>query len=160
MNLEIPRIVNDWPYAKKISYRKNFQINPISPGRRFARQESNLDLWKKSFEAFGIIPDKEEPVLGNLVMNHFEEKAFTHIHRDSAPEGYVHVRANVMLKKPKTGGDIIIDNQQLPVKENDLWLILASLEDHGSTPISKGERLLYSFGCLVKEEKLINIIKN
>jgi len=160
MNLKIPRIINNWPYVKKLSYSKNFKINPVSPGRRFARQETNLDLWKKSFEPFNIIPEKEEPLLGNLIMNHFEEKAYTHLHKDPAPEGYVHVRANVMLKKPKTGGDIIIDNQQLPVKENDLWLILASLEDHGSTPISKGERLLYSFGCLVKEEKLINIIKN
>jgi len=160
MNLKIPRIINNWPYVKKISYSKNFEINSISPGRRFARQETNLDLWKKSFEAFGITPEKEEPVLGNLIMNHFEEKAFTQIHKDSAPEGYVHVRANVMLKKPKNGGDIIIDKEKFSVKENDLWLILASLEDHGSTPINKGERLLYSFGCLIKKEKLINIIKH
>jgi len=160
MNLKIPRIINNWPHAKKIVYSKNFKINSVSPGRRFAKQESNLDLWKKSFEAFNIIPEKEEPVLGNLVMNHFEEKAFTQIHTDPAPEGYVHVRANVMLKKPKTGGDIIIDNEQFNIKENDLWLILASLEHHGSTPIYEGERLLYSFGCLIKKENLINVIKN
>jgi hypothetical protein len=160
MNLKINRIINDWPYAKKISYSKNFVTNKVSPGRRFARQEMNLDLWKKSFEAFNIIPEKEEPVFGNLLMNHFEEKACTHIHRDSAPKGYVHIRANVMLKKPKIGGDIIIDKEQFSVKENDLWLILASLENHGSTPIYEGERLLYSFGCLIKKENLINVIKN
>ena len=159
MDLKIPRIVNNWSFVKKISYSKNFETNPVSPGRRFARQQNNLYLWKKSFEEFGIIPEKEEPLLGNLIMNHFEEKAFTHTHKDPAPENYIHVRANLMLKKPETGGDIIIDNEKFSVKENDLWLILASLENHGSTPIGKGERLIYSFGCLIKKEKLSDIIK-
>ena len=65
--------------------------------RRFARQKPNAYLWKKVFSEFGLYPDKEEPILGH--MNHFENKACTHLHKDSAPEGYVHIRANVKNHK-------------------------------------------------------------
>jgi hypothetical protein len=64
-----------------------------------------------------------------------------------------------MLKKPKKGGDMIIEDSITPLEKNDLWLILASLENHGSTPIQEGERLVYSFGALIKEDKISKIIR-
>ena len=63
-----------------------------------------------------------------------------------------------MIKKPNEGGDIIIDNETIEVKENDLWLVLASLENHGSTPIQNGERLIYSFGAIIKETNIEGLI--
>ena len=158
MNLNIKRIIKNWSYSKDIKYTTNFEENKASFGRRFARQPSKPDLWEKSFSEFNLRPEKEELMYGNLLMNHYEDKACTHVHKDFAPEGYVHVRANVMLKKPAIGGDIIIDGKTMCVEKNDLWLILASLEDHGSTPIEKGERLLYSFGALIKTENIKNIL--
>ena len=91
-------------------------------------------------------------------MNHYQDDACTHIHKDPAPKGYVHIRANVMIKKPNKGGDIIIDNETIKVEENDLWLVLASLENHGSTPIQSGERLIYSFGAIIKEINIKDLI--
>ena len=92
-------------------------------------------------------------------MNHFENNSCTHLHKDSAPEGYVHIRANVMLKKPQKGGNIIIDEKIYNVEKNDLWLILASIENHGSTPIENGERLIYSFGAIIEKDKINKILK-
>jgi hypothetical protein len=156
--LQIPRIIKNWSYAKDIEYTNNFEQNKVSFGRRFARQYTKSKLWEKSFLEFNLVPDKEEPVLGNLLMNHYEDNACTHIHKDSAPEGYVHVRANVLLKKPNRGGDIIIEDKIFSIEENDLWIIFASLENHGSTPIEKGERLIYSFGSLIKLESIKKIL--
>ena len=35
--------------------------------------------------------------------------------------------------------------------------VVASLENHGSTPIKNGERLVYSFGALIKNEQVNKI---
>ena len=63
-----------------------------------------------------------------------------------------------MLKKPREGGDIIIDNNTYQIEVNDLWLVLASMEKHGSTPIKNGERLLFSFGASVPEQEVKKIL--
>ena len=160
MNILIPRIVKNWSMAPNIKYTKNFVTNSVSPGRRFAKQNSHPYLWAKSFACFGLYPKEKEPVLGDLLMNHFQDNACTHLHKDSAPENFVHVRANVMLKKPKKGGNIIVDNKIFEVEKNDLWLILASLENHGSTPIEDGERIIYSFGALIEKNNIKKILED
>lgn len=158
MNLSINRVIRNWDQAPRITYTKDYVQNPVSFGRRFAKQNSDKELWQKSFAAFNLFPTQKEPELGDLLMNHYQNDACTHIHKDPAPKGYVHIRANVMIKKPNEGGDIIIDNETIEVKENDLWLVLASLENHGSTPIQNGERLIYSFGAIIKETNIEGLI--
>tara|TARA_R100000329_G_scaffold65213_2_gene57729 strand:- start:7 stop:534 length:528 start_codon:yes stop_codon:yes gene_type:complete len=160
MNLSINRVIKNWDQAPRITYTKDYVQNPVSFGRRFAKQNSDKELWQKSFAAFNLFPTQKELELGDLLMNHYQDNACTHIHKDPAPKGYVHIRANVMIKKPNKGGDIIVDNETIKVEENDLWLILASLENHGSTPIQKGERLIYSFGAVIKETDIKDLIKN
>jgi len=158
MNLSINRVIRNWDQAPRITYTKDYVQNPVSFGRRFAKQNSDKELWQKSFAAFNLFPTQKEPELGDLLMNHYQNDACTHIHKDPAPKGYVHIRANVMIKKPNEGGDIIVDNETIEVKENDLWLVLASLENHGSTPIQSGERLIYSFGAIIKETNIEGLI--
>ena len=158
MHLSIDRVIRNWDQAPRIRYTKNYIQNPVSFGRRFAKQDSNKELWQKSFAAFNLFPTQKEPELGDVLMNHYQDDACTHIHKDPAPKGYVHIRANVMIKKPNKGGDIIIDNETIKVEENDLWLVLASLENHGSTPIQSGERLIYSFGAIIKEINIKDLI--
>ena len=160
MNLSINRVIKNWDQAPRITYTKDYVQNPVSFGRRFAKQNLDKELWQKSFAAFNLFPTQKELELGDLLMNHYQDNACTHIHKDPAPKGYVHIRANVMIKKPNKGGDIIVDNETIKVEENDLWLILASLENHGSTPIQKGERLIYSFGAVIKETDIKDLIKN
>ena len=63
-----------------------------------------------------------------------------------------------MIKKPNKGGNPILDGEEKNVEVNDLWLCLASLEKHASTPIFGGERLIYSFGALVDIDQIRKII--
>tara|TARA_R110000751_G_scaffold295347_1_gene403551 strand:- start:1490 stop:1966 length:477 start_codon:yes stop_codon:yes gene_type:complete len=157
MKLKIKRIVKNWKYAPLIKYTENFIQNPISSGRRYAPQKLNVDLWKKAYAEFNLAPKKEDPYLGCIVMNHYEKGAFTQRHKDKTELGFIHVRLNLMLKKPPKGGNIFIDDENIDIEKNDLWLILTNLEEHGSTPIEGGDRLTYSFGSLIPVEEAKHI---
>lgn len=112
----------------------------------------------EAFQEFNLIPDLEEITFKNYTGNHYVDGAFVHEHTDPAPEGYEHVRCNLMIKKPKVGGLPIIDGEELDVDEGDLWLCLASLEKHSSTPISGGERIIFSFGALIERANVEKIL--
>ncbi len=160
MKLTVNRIVKNWNGASKIKYTTTgFVENTMGPGRRFAKQNIDNELWEDAFKQFNLTNIKKDPFYGNILMNHYKEDAFTHIHQDESQEGHIHVRANVMLKKPEEGGDIIIDDNTYQIEVNDLWLVLASMEKHGSTPIKNGERLLFSFGASVPEKEVEKILQ-
>lgn len=63
-----------------------------------------------------------------------------------------------MMRKPKNGGNPVIDGEELNIEEGDLWLCLASMELHSSTPITGGERMIFSFGGLVPIKQIENIL--
>ncbi len=128
-------------------------------GRRYARHDSH-PLWSEAFAEFGLTPVSVEPVYKCFTGNHFIDGAFTHKHIDSAPKGLVHTRCNLMIKKPPIGGDPILDDEVIHVEEGDLWLCLASMEYHASTPIKGGERIIYSFGGLVPIEQINTLLCN
>tara|TARA_R110002049_G_scaffold228105_4_gene400305 strand:- start:24 stop:500 length:477 start_codon:yes stop_codon:yes gene_type:complete len=154
MKLKVDRLIKNWKYAPFIKYQKNFIQNPISPGRRYAPQKPNVNLWKKAYAEFNLNPKKEDPYLGCIVMNHYEKGSFTQRHKDTTESGFIHARVNLMLKKPTEGGNIFIDDEIINVEKNDLWIILTNLEEHGSTPIGEGERLIYSFGSLIPVKEM------
>jgi hypothetical protein len=159
MKLKINRVIKNWQYANEIKINnKNFIENPVSFGRRFSKQEVEPKLWKKAFNEFNLIPSHIEPMYENFLGNHFIEGASVQIHKDDAPNGFVHTRCNLLLKKPLKGGNPIIDGEEINLEENDLWLVLASLETHGSTPIQGGERFIFSFGGLVPIKQIERIV--
>ena len=158
MRLSIPRVVKNWKYATMVNPSFNFQLNMAGNGRRFATQDNAL-YWEEAFAEFGLKPTKVEPLFKNLTGNHFQDGAFVHPHTDPAPEGMVHTRCNLMLKKPKEGGNPVLDGEELDIEEGDLWLCLASIELHSSTPIKGGERLVFSFGGLVPVEQIEVIVE-
>jgi len=157
MKLKIPRIVKKWKYASMVNPSFNFELNNASEGRRFAQQDT-APYWVEAFAEFGLKPVSVEPIFKNLTGNHFQDGAFVHPHTDPAPEGLVHTRCNLMLRKPEEGGNPVLDGEELDIDEGDLWLCLASMELHSSTPIKGGERLIFSFGSLVPTEQIKNII--
>ena len=158
MKLKIPRIVKQWSYANKIFPAKDgFITNNAGSGRRFAVC-SNPVFRNEVFKEFGLTPELEEPIFKNFTGNHYLDGAFVHEHTDPAPDGYVHVRCNLMLQKPQEGGDPIIDGEKLNVQNGDLWICLASLEPHSSTPIKNGERFIFSFGSLISYTKIKEIV--
>lgn len=157
MDIKISRVVKNWAKQKNIVPATSGFISPNGIGRKFAKQSSD-PYWKDAFDAFGLVADCVEPNFQIFTGVHYLAGAYTHIHKDQAPEGYVHTRCNVVLKKPEHGGDPIIDGEVIPVEVGDLWLVLASLEHHGSTPINKPSRVIKSFGGLVKFNQIQNII--
>jgi hypothetical protein len=158
MKLLVPRVVKNWKYATQISLNNiNYQENTFGCGRRFFIQDE-ASFWNEAFQEFNLTPDKIEPIFKNLIGNHYLDGAYVHEHTDQAPSGYVHTRCNLMIKKPNVGGNPIIDGEEFNVEVNDLWLCLASLEKHSSTPIQDGERIIFSFGALIKLDKVKNIL--
>ncbi len=158
MNLKIPRVVKQWKYAPMVNPSFNFELNTAGNGRRFATQDT-APYWKEAFYEFNLNPTSVEPMFKNLTGNHFQDGAFVHPHTDPAPDGFVHTRCNLMLKKPKQGGNPIIDGEEIDVEEGDLWLCLASMEFHSSTPIKGGGRLIFSFGGLVPVKQIKAIVE-
>ena len=156
MQLKIDRIIKGWGVGKNIAPASEGFIEN-GHGRKYAKE--SFEPWHlESFLEFRLKPTYLEPMFEIFTGIHYLSGAHTHIHQDSAPDGFVHVRCNVMLKKPFSGGDPIIDGKVLSVEEGDLWLCLASLEQHGSTPISEPFRVIKSFGALVSKENIKNIL--
>lgn len=158
MKLLIPRVVKNWKYANQVNLNTiNYGKNVYGDGRRYSVQDE-APFWNEAFKEFNLIPDKIEPIFKNLIGNHYFDGAYVHKHIDKAPDGYVHTRCNLMVKKPNIGGNPIIDGEEFNIEINDLWLCLSSLETHSSTPIYDGERLILSYGSLIKLDKIKNIL--
>lgn len=154
MRLAVNRVVKSWRNPEEfLSSAKALELNSAGSGRRFLRH-TETPLAEEAFSAFGLRMDAPEPTFGHMIGNNFADGAFVHEHTDSAPEGFAHVRCNWMIQKPPVGGDPILDGEVVPVAEGDLWICIASHERHSSTPISGGERLIYSFGALIELEQL------
>ena len=158
MKLSVPRVVKSWRYGKLVSPSVNFVPNNIGQGRRCAIQDE-APYWHEAFAEFGLQPLCVEPMFKNLTGNHFQDGAFVHPHTDPAPEGLAHTRCNLMLRKPIKGGNPVLDGEEIEVEEGDLWLCIASMELHSSTPIYGGERLIFSFGGLVPVEQIMKVVQ-
>jgi hypothetical protein len=158
MQLTVPRVIKNWEFAATVQPCTQLdRFIPNQHGRRYAQDKVAVG-WDKAFEAFGLTPSCVEPRFQNMTTSHYLDGAFTHEHQDDAPDGFAHVRCNVMLKKPTIGGNPIIDGEHIQVEETDMWLCLASLERHASEPIQGGERVMFSFGGLVPIEQVNKIL--
>jgi hypothetical protein len=158
MKLSIPRVVKSWRYGKFVSPSTDFSVNLLALGRRCAIQEE-APYWLEAFAEFGLTPVCVEPLLKNVTGNHFQDGAFVQPHTDPAPDGMVHTRCNLMIRKPIKGGNPVLDGEEIEVEEGDLWLCIASMELHSSTPIMGGERLIFSFGGLVPVEQIMKVMQ-
>ena len=117
-------------------------------GRRFAKY-AQAPCFDEMFALYGMKPIRVEPTFQCLIGNHYLDGAFVHEHQDKNEDGLAHVRVNVMLKKPRQGGNPILGGKELNIEEGDIWLCRAGAERHASTPIYGGERLILSYGGLV-----------
>jgi hypothetical protein len=157
MKLLVPRVIKGWAKNRVVMPAKSGFISNCY-GREYAMEDTDPNIGA-AFAAFGLTPTHVEPMFKIFTGRHFLEGAHTHIHKDSTPDGYVHVRCNVMLEKPAFGGDPIVNGEKIEVAVDDLWLVIASLEPHGSTAISGPLRVIKSFGGLVPTVQLQKILK-
>lgn len=156
MHLTVPRVIRGWAAGRVIT-PANFGFVDNGHGRRYATERSDPN-WLDAFAEFGLIPTMVEPVYGIFTGVHYLNDACTHPHTDPAPEGFAHVRCNVLIRKPISGGDPVVDGVLMRVEEGDLWLVFASLEVHSSTPIHGSKRVIKSFGGLVPLEQVSPLI--
>jgi len=123
-------------------------------GRRFAPHVAvDEAVVRDVFSRFGLVWEREEPMFGHFVGNNFLPGAAVHTHKDTAPAGLCHVRCNVAIKMPIVGGNPVLSGVELPVSEGEAWVCFASIEEHGSTPVESGTRVVVSLGGLVDKDK-------
>jgi hypothetical protein len=127
--------------------------NPNGPGRKYSKHKE-VPLYADLFHSFGLKSERLEPIFECFIGHHFQDGAYTQEHQDKNLDGLIHTRINVMIKKPPIGGNPIISGKELQINQGDIWLSIAGKERHASTPINGGERIIVSFGGLVKESSL------
>ena len=68
----------------------------------------------------------------------------------------IHCRFNIQLQKPKSGGNPINNGEEIYVEENEPWVVLAGLYEHGSSRIDGDKnRLMCSSGHYIPVELAI-----
>jgi hypothetical protein len=75
-----------------------------------------------------------------------------HNHMDKNPnDDNLLVRFNVMIQKPTKGGNPIIEDEELDISENEVWVCKAGEHFHGTTKVKgKKPRIMLSFGHYIK----------
>jgi len=128
----------------------SFQHN--GEGRRFSAHVPVDDVLVTGvFTRFGLVWRRSEPDYGHFVGNNYEAGAHVHPHTDPAPPGFHHVRCNVALEMPISGGNPVISGVEVPVQEGQAWVCFASLERHSSVPVVSGTRVIFSLGGLIPQ---------
>lgn len=73
-----------------------------------------------------------------------------HPHQDPDHSGKQHVRFNVMVSKPESGGAPVQNGVEMHVEEGDVWRCDASRVRHWCTPVQGAKpRIVLSYGFLI-----------
>lgn len=131
---------------------KTQEAKPNGYGRRFiSHSQVGVDIIDEVFSLFGINSIKPEPLFGTFIGNHFLDGAAVQPHNDPAPIGFHHVRCNIAIEMPVSGGNPVNNGVEKSVDRGDIWICFASIDKHWSTPIMGGQRIILSLGALVEK---------
>jgi hypothetical protein len=107
------------------------------------------DVRSRAISAFSVTDFEDEP-LYKCFLGCNTEGGFVQPHRDKSPPGKYHVRMNIMLSKPLSGGEPVIGGKRVQIEERDLWCFYPSIMVHESTPVrGSRKRFVISIGILV-----------
>ena len=86
----------------------------------------------------------------DVLLNYFLDKAKLEFHRhikgsNRRHEEFVEMRCNILISKPTAGGDLLVENRIITLRERGLVLFNALLP-HGTTTVEGGVRMVLSFG--------------
>lgn len=110
------------------------------------------DIRRRAIAMFAIGEYEDEPEY-KCFLGCNTEGGFVQRHTDTAPPDKHHIRMNIMLSKPLAGGEPVIGDKILPVRERDLWCFYPSLMSHESTPVlGRRKRFVLSIGILVPRQ--------
>jgi hypothetical protein len=134
---------------------KDFRAN--GKGRQYGILQRNdltppAEVWeikRHIIEAHGLSGAEQEPVYKDFC-SFITEGSAIHPHKDDDHNGKQHVRFNVMVSKPETGGMPIQNGVEIPVEEGDVWRCDASRVYHWCTPVVGAKpRIVLAFGFLI-----------
>ena len=82
----------------------------------------------------------------DVYLLHFPEGSEVPIHVDPAPEGFIHKRLNIFLKRAKEGGQIFVEGPVLNIGPFNYFM--PSVWRHLMTRVTKGSSYILSIGWL------------
>lgn len=133
----------------KRNFRKVSQL-PNTPSLYY-------EIRNRITDALGI-EDILEPVLESYI-SVITEGGAVHAHTDPEQPGYKHLRANVMISKPKEGGRPIIEGETYDIEQRGWWWFLPGEMLHTSEKVTgKKPRIICSYGYLVDENKIDSLL--
>jgi hypothetical protein len=139
------------PTARPNGYGRKF-IPHIPVEEQYTRQ---------IFSEFGLEIKQVDPFFGVFFGRHFKDGACVHLHTDPVvDEESHHVRCNIVVKQADAGGAALVSGYEVPLFVGDMWIVFASIEEHGSTPIQGPERMILSFGAVVDKQVAETAYKN
>jgi hypothetical protein len=107
------------------------------------------DVRRRAISSFSITDFEDEP-LYRCFLGCNTAGGFVHRHVDKSPPGKYHVRMNIMLSKPLSGGEPVIGGKRFRIEERDLWCFYPSIMPHESVPVrGSRKRFVISIGILV-----------
>jgi hypothetical protein len=107
------------------------------------------DVRRRAVSMFSVSDYEDEPGF-KCFLGCNTEGGTVQRHTDPSPPDKHHVRMNIMLSKPISGGCPIIDGTAIDVAERDLWCFFPTAMPHESTPVvGKRRRFVVSIGILV-----------
>lgn len=141
-----------------------FKPNRNDPERRkFWRFADEIDaaISAKKLELidrFRIRGWVADPKLHDLI-GYISEGAEVHPHTDHDVDNRLHVRINLLVRKPQGGCVPILDNIPIAVGEGDAWVCLASRCRHATTPVEgPTPRSIISYGLQVDRAEAIDLV--
>ncbi len=112
-------------------------------------------LNKHILKEYGLKTNTPHDTHDGIFLSYSTKGHSVYMHQDRNPDDkHTHVRFNYMLSKPK-GGDPIIGEDTIEIKQDEVWVCVAGNIKHGTTPIKGNKpRIMISFGHFIKNEKL------
>ena len=90
----------------------------------------------------------QEPVYKDVIAE-ILKNGFINEHTDPTVEGYKHLRCNILLQKPKKGGEIFFNKKPVPLDIGDLYVVDTSILHSVSLVEGSISFIGISFGFLV-----------
>lgn len=151
ISMTLLKPVRAWAEAKYKAFRPN----------GFGRQYGDLgridlgapdEVWeikRQVVEANGLVGAEQEPMFKDFC-GYITEGGAVHPHTDLEHNGKQHVRFNVLVSKPESGGVPVQDDIELFVEEGSVWKCVASQTKHWCTPVVGSKpRIVLSYGFLL-----------
>lgn len=139
------------------SNQKNFKQNPAGPYRKYLSFSENKNIPKIFFDVRNRIIENEkiknyitEPKLGNMI-TWVSKNGFIHKHTDSSIHLYDHVRYNLCLCSPFSGGRTIYNKEVVQIKEGNYVKCHTKYDHETEIVTSFKPRICVSYGFLIYE---------